>query len=238
MPGPSRRVRVLHDRLYPPGAVVDERRRFAEVVLGLLQPGDRLLELGPGIADDAPWRGLGHPLWGVDPDPRTADLAGFTRVVTAPIEEAGIPDAGFDLAVARFVLEHLPQPERTAAAVARALRPGGHLVLLTPNRWHYVPLVARFAPMGIHRVVARHQGRGDGDAHPTFYRANTVPTLERIFGAVGFEPLYWEAIEPPPHYLNWSAPGFLIGAAWQRLLARSARLAPLRAVILGVFRRR
>ncbi len=51
------------------------------------------------------------------------------------------PDASFDLISIWHVLEHLQHPERTLAACALALKPGGTLMLAMPN---YASLQARF----------------------------------------------------------------------------------------------
>ena len=43
----------------------------------------------------------------------------------------------FDVAFSVFVLEHVADPDGFAAAAARVLRPGGSLMGLTVNKWHY-----------------------------------------------------------------------------------------------------
>jgi SAM-dependent methyltransferase len=43
--------------------------------------------------------------------------------------------ASFDAVLAAQVLEHVPEPERLCAEVARILAPGGHLVLTAPHMW-------------------------------------------------------------------------------------------------------
>ncbi len=95
--------------------------------------GERCLEIGAGGGSIARWM---------------ADRVGPEgRVVTTDVETdripehpgvevhrgditEGLPDAGpFDLIHARLVLVHLPQRDRVLAELARALAPGGRLVL-------------------------------------------------------------------------------------------------------------
>jgi hypothetical protein len=45
-----------------------------------------------------------------------------------------LTDASFDAAVASHVIEHLANPLAVMAEMARVLRPGGHLVLVVPDR--------------------------------------------------------------------------------------------------------
>lgn len=49
------------------------------------------------------------------------------------IDSTALPDAAFDLVCARHLLEHLPDPHRFLAGVARILKPGGRLLIQTPN---------------------------------------------------------------------------------------------------------
>lgn len=77
------------------------------------------------------------------------------EVVGGTVEDAKFPDARFDFVVSLEVLEHLPDPARHLVELARITRPGGLLLLTTPN---FDGLSRRW--LGIHwRVVdAGHIG--------------------------------------------------------------------------------
>ena len=49
------------------------------------------------------------------------------------------PDDRFDLVVSFDVLEHIPDVEAHVREVRRVLRPGGHYLLQTPNKWTNLP---------------------------------------------------------------------------------------------------
>lgn len=55
------------------------------------------------------------------------------EVFDGTVEDAGFSDATFDLVVSLEVLEHLPQPSSHLKELARITRPGGLLLLSTPN---------------------------------------------------------------------------------------------------------
>lgn len=99
--------------------------------------------------------------------------------VTADICDTGLPDAGTDVVVNLQVIEHLPDVGRFLAETRRILRPGGQLVVATPNRLTFTPhshqptnifhveeftaaeLLARLTDVGdfeILRVLGLHHG--------------------------------------------------------------------------------
>ncbi len=45
------------------------------------------------------------------------------------------PDASFDGVLINEVLEHVTSEARTLSEIFRVLRPGGHLIVMSPNRW-------------------------------------------------------------------------------------------------------
>lgn len=73
---------------------------------------------------------------GVDLSPAGLLLAGATggvRVVWARAESLPFAAGSFDAVVAQHLVEHLESPDQALQEWHRALRPGGILVLVTPN---------------------------------------------------------------------------------------------------------
>jgi len=54
-------------------------------------------------------------------------------VIRGAVEPGLVPDASVDAFVLNQVIEHFPEPARVLAVLARALKPGGVLVIETPN---------------------------------------------------------------------------------------------------------
>lgn len=130
----DRPIQRAHDReLHAAG-------RFMEFVSPYLRRGDQVLDIGCG--DGALIRTLrlfGAVPTGVDLDPEGAQFIEQTYripVVVAPFEEARFADAQFDAVVATHVIEHLFEPVEAMAKMRRLLKPGGLLVLETPNVLH------------------------------------------------------------------------------------------------------
>jgi 2-polyprenyl-3-methyl-5-hydroxy-6-metoxy-1,4-benzoquinol methylase len=91
---------------------------------------------------------------------KTAAQAGFA-VTRGELWDAGLPAAAFDVVTCWHVIEHTTDPRRTLAEMRRVLRPGGTLVLATPNlanhifRWAY--LVARRRRLPLYEPDEREQ---------------------------------------------------------------------------------
>lgn len=137
----------------------------------------------------------------------------------------------------RYVIEHLEHPVEALREVARVLRPKGKLALLTPNRRHYVCLIARLTPHWFHRWFLARHGRYGADVCPTLYRANTPGRLYRVASQTGFRVVELEMFEAAPGYLGWFWPAFVLGVAYERIVNRFQALTRLRVGLLVTLER-
>lgn len=119
-----------------------------------------------------------------DIDPRAIDAAKQmygARIERALVVTAGEPlavaDASFDLVVSMDVIEHVPDPAAWLADLVRVTKPGGRVMLTTPNYgWSTLGLLERTAL----EAIARAQGFSRKDLHPSkFDRARLVQTMHR-----------------------------------------------------------
>jgi 2-polyprenyl-3-methyl-5-hydroxy-6-metoxy-1,4-benzoquinol methylase len=63
--------------------------------------------------------------------------------VIGSILEMPFPDNHFDYVISSEVIEHVPAPHRAIDELYRVLKPGGTLVITTPNRvWHFSVSIA------------------------------------------------------------------------------------------------
>jgi len=100
------------------------------------QKDGKLLDIGSGsgwFLENMQW--LGWEVQGVDIDAVSAEKARKRGVVVhiGTLEEQNYPDNMFDAITLAHVIEHLYNPVTTFRECYRILRPGGRLVVLTPN---------------------------------------------------------------------------------------------------------
>ncbi|MBI4574822.1 MAG: methyltransferase domain-containing protein [Planctomycetes bacterium] len=118
------------------------------------------------------------------------------RVRRGSAESLPHPDASFDLVFSTNVLEHVDDPGRALAEMARVLRPGGTLVAVVPNYgsfWegHYGLPWPAHAPRWLARLYVRLWGRDP--AYVDTLQLLTPARLRRELSrhAPGLEPLDW-----------------------------------------------
>lgn len=138
-------------------------------------PGGRLLDVGCGDGARLPVLArLGWSTEGIDPDPKAVEraraLGRAVRVGTLDAEPIG-PD--YDAVTLSHVIEHVPDPVATLEACRHALRPGGQLVIATPN----------LASLGHRRFGARWRGLEPPRHLHVFDRTS----LARTVSGAGFE---------------------------------------------------
>lgn len=99
-------------------------------------PGVRVLDIGTGLGEALGWhRARGCDAHGTDPDPALAAVAALhgLQVRVGPFDEGQWQPHSFDVITMDQVLEHLPKPQAVLRAAHRLLRPGGRLIVTTPN---------------------------------------------------------------------------------------------------------
>lgn len=112
-------------------------RRFAEVIAGLLAPGDHVLEIGVGTGlVAAGLRELGRTVHGLDISRemlRYANRRVPGAVVLADAVRLPVRTAGVDNCYAVWVLHMVPDLDAAVAEVDRVLRPGGRFLACSAN---------------------------------------------------------------------------------------------------------
>ena len=229
----------LDQKLYPNFERNWDDQIFRETILRQIRPEMELLDLGAGagIVEQMNFRGKATRICGVDLDPRVAQNAFLDEGRVSDAGEIPYPDNSFDLVFSDNVLEHLAEPEKVFAEVARVLKSGGVFMFKTPNKWHYMPTIARLTPHRFHQYINRKRGREEVDTFPTLYRANTKGDVTRLARQSGFEVIQIDRIEGRPEYLRITPLTYLLGALYERLVNAFSLFAPFRVLLIGSLRK-
>jgi ubiquinone/menaquinone biosynthesis C-methylase UbiE len=217
--------RKFHDSLY------------RDLIRKYLNPGDRVLDAGCGrylrfskeLSDTA-------TVVGIDLDSvLETDNASPPFAVRGDIGRLPFRSAYFDMVISRSVVEHLQEPERVFREFSRVLKPGGRAIVITPNKYDYVSVIAALTPYRVHRsLVSRIFQVPEDDVFPTLYRANTLAAIRKAFTAAGFVPRELDTINHYPAYLMFSPALFRLGVCYERLTSLKS-FRSLRGSLLGVF---
>lgn len=225
-------VAALDRRFYP--AYVDEHARFDATIREHLRPGMQVLDAGAGRGVMYPYdyRRIASRMAGVDLDPAILDNVNLTDAEVADLVRLPYGDGAFDLVFSKYVFEHLERPLGVLRELRRVMRRGAHLLIHTPNRWHYVALAATITPLRFHVWFNEHRGRVEADTFPTRYRVNDVHTIRRLASRSGFRVADIEQIETKPDYLAFHPLPYLAGIAYERMVNRSERLGCVRVQLI------
>ena len=98
----------------------------------------RVLELGCGMGHLMEWMTDRYQVFGCDINPwalaqARRNVPSGHLVQLSGDEPYAFPDSVFDIVIAKHVVEHLIHPEQAIAEMSRVLKPGGLLILATPN---------------------------------------------------------------------------------------------------------
>lgn len=106
----------------------------------------------------------------------------------ADIQRLPFEDGYFDTVISCETIEHVPEPRLAVTELARVLRPGGRLILTTPNY---------FGPFGLYRAYLRCVGRPYTEAGQPINNLVMLPLTRRWVRQSGLKVLATDSVGIP-----------------------------------------
>ncbi len=150
----------------------------------LSPPPGRLLDVGSGTGDFLRQvRSRGWEVTGTELSPAGTEMARAhgIEIMQGEIWEAGLPSGAFDIVTCWHVIEHATDPRRMLTEIHRILRPGGWLILATPNLEDHIFRVAYRLARGRRPHLYEPNER---EVHLFVF---SPPTLRRLAVSIGYE---------------------------------------------------
>lgn len=192
---------------------------------------------GAGIVEEMHFRGDVAWICGVDLDPRVEQNDKLDEGKHADAGHIPYENNRFDVVFADNVMEHLDDPETVFGEISRVLKPGGVLLFKTPNRSHYMPLIARLTPHRFHQFINKLRGRESEDTFPTCYLSNSVGQVTALAAKTGLEVGEIKRIEGRPEYLRLTFVTYLFGLFYERIVNITPLLSRYRILLIAQLRK-
>ena len=177
----SRQELTISEDFYREGTEFERTSKiYARRFVPAAPPALEILDVGCGTGVNARHLAArGHSVFGIDLAPtavRQFCLAGFKGTVADVTEGIPAADGQYDLIFASEVIEHLADTESFLKELNRVTKPGGRLILTTPNSAFWVYRI--FAVLGSTVTDVQHPG------HVRFFSKTSLS--DRI-AAAGYE---------------------------------------------------
>jgi hypothetical protein len=174
-------------------------------------------------------------LVGVDPD-ATLEENPFVHQRAQTTIENFTSDQTFSVLTLRMAAEHILQPDKAVASMARLTRLGGKVLVFTVNQWSPVSLLAWVIPFALHHPIKRVLWRTEEkDTFPVAYQMNTRARLARLFEAHGFRERSFLYLDDCRSFFRFRPLHFLELLLWRFLKTLGLRYPD--TCLLGVYER-
>jgi SAM-dependent methyltransferase len=232
------RITIYLDRtLYPEFCGNWDDDLFRDAVLEKIKPEHYCLDYGAGRGnvEQMNFKGIAKFVAGIDPEEVVSINPYLDEAKQLDLKNNIIPyaDNTFDLVFSDNVMEHIQNPSVVLKEIMRVLKPGGVFLSKTPNKWHYMPIVARLTPNWFHKFYNKLRGRKTIDTFRTAYKLNSSRAVKKHANEAGFSVRKIQLIEGRPEYLRLFALTYLFGFFYERIVNATPLFEQFRCVMIS-----
>ena len=193
---------------------------FWSIVLGYLDKTKTCLDVGAGrgALPQMAFKGFAKKVYGIDPSEAVNGNPYLDEANVGYGEHMPFyTDCQFDIVYANNVLEHIGNPMAFLKEMNRVITTGGFFIAKTPNRFHYMPLLAGILSEAVHNWYFKKKGRPSRDTFPTFYKLNSRKDVKKFADQTGFTIHEIRMVEARPEYLRIHFIPYIFGIAYERI---------------------
>ncbi len=174
---------------------------------------------------------------GLDPDEVVMKNPHLHEAHVALGGDMPFEDETFDIIISDNVWEHVATPGNFLEEVRRVLKPGGLYLAKTPNKLHYVPLLAKLTPHWFHQFYNSLRGRSADDTFETHYKLNSRAAIFSHAKETGFVVDFFKSYEGRPEYLRISSLTYLFEIIYERLVNLTSLFECFRVIHIVILRK-
>lgn len=232
-------VAWIDRHFYPTFSSNWDDKIFRERILKYISCKSTVLDVGAGagIVEEMYFKGLVKKICGIDLDYRVIHNDKIDEGKVANASSIPYDSETFDVVFADNVMEHLSEPEKVFKEIHRVLKPGGVVLFKTPNRSHYMPLIARLTPLRFHKFINQFRGRNAEDTFHTYYLSNSLMQVAKLARLTGFKTEKIQLIEGRPEYLRFNVLTYLFGLIYERFVNSSPVFQKWRILLIAEMRK-
>ena len=198
-----------------------DNKLFRKKILEVLKKNHQVLDLGAGsgYVKEMNFRDEADEVSGIDLDPDILKNPFLHSYVIGSVYDLDVfGEKQFDVIICNSVIEHIDNPEKFVFEISRKLKPGGFFFGKTPNKNHYMPVVARMTPLSFHKWFNKKRGRPEEHTFETHYKLNSQSAIKKYFSGEGWKNLRIESFEGPPSYLRMNFLFYAAGWLYERIV--------------------
>ena len=141
---------------------------------------------------------------GADVDAQSLSSPSSIRRIASNLEVLAFENGTFDFITCNMVVELLAAPMKVFQQYFRALRPGGLVIILTPNLYHWANFVSRLTPFWFQSWILKKLFRREPEVvFPTHYPCNTEEAMQKMLRTAGFSSVTVRMIPGRPRLVDF-----------------------------------
>lgn len=143
----------------------------------------------------------------------------------------------FNGIISVYTWEHLHSPELVLKNFFDVLSNNGVVIIIAPQRWHYISAASRLIPYHLHKTAWRLLKGKKHSPFPVYYKLCSKKALSLEAQVQGFSVEYFSSVEGPPLWFQRIPPLFIIACFWMSFVNKYRIFDNIRSTFIAVLKK-